>query len=178
LGAEAPPARALDTLARALPHVFRVPCQIAAGLLDAGAAYDATREQYYSTEILHHLVPLGKEGTRVLGVTRLDLYVPVLTFVFGEAQLEGHCALVSYHRLREEFYGLPAREDLFSERLVKEAVHELGHTFGLRHCADWRCAMASSHGVELLDVKDAEFCAGCARVVAGRPPVRTASPFI
>lgn len=177
LGAEAPPARALDILSRALPHVFHVPCHIAAGLLDAGAAYEPTRGQYYSTEILRRLVPLGKEGTRVLGVTHLDLYVPVLTFVFGEAQLEGHCALVSYHRLHEEFYGLPAREDLFAERLVKEAVHELGHTFGLRHCPDWRCAMASSHGVELLDVKEAEFCAGCARVVAGRPPVRTASLF-
>ncbi|MBI4462937.1 MAG: archemetzincin, partial [Acidobacteria bacterium] len=65
---------------------------------------------------------------RLLGITALDLYVPVLTFVFGEAQLSGRCALVSAHRLREEFYGLPPSNDLFHERLVKEAVHELGHT--------------------------------------------------
>jgi len=99
-------------------------------------------------------------------VTSLDLYVPVLTFVFGEAQLEGRCALVSLHRLREEFYGLPASNDLLHERLTKEAVHELGHTFGLRHCHDWRCVMASAHGVERLDVKTAEFCPTCRGVVA------------
>ncbi|MBI3470125.1 MAG: hypothetical protein HY013_02060, partial [Candidatus Solibacter usitatus] len=74
-----------------------------------------------------------------------------LTFVFGEAQLEGRCALVSFHRLREEFYGLPARPDLLGERLLKEAVHEVGHTFGLRHCGRWSCVMALTHAVERLD---------------------------
>lgn len=177
LGAEPPPARALDLLARALPRVFHVPCLATGGLMDAGAAFDATRGQYYSTEILKRLMPLSKDGARVLGVTGLDLFVPVLTFVFGEAQLEGRCALVSFHRLREEFYGLPARDELLAERLVKEAVHELGHTFGLRHCPDWQCAMASSHGVELLDVKGAEFCPACARVVGAAAPARVASPF-
>jgi archaemetzincin len=66
----------------------------------------------------------------VLGVTACDLYVPVLTFVFGEAQLDGNCAVVSVARLKEEAYGMPRREDLLRERLVKEAVHELGHTSG------------------------------------------------
>ena len=100
-------------------------------------------------------------AARVLGVTECDLFVPVLTFVFGEAQLDGDCAAVSTARLDERFYGLPAREELLRERLVKEAVHELGHTFGLGHCADWHCVMASSHGVERLDVKGSEFCARC-----------------
>ena len=89
----------------------------------------------------------------------------MLTFVFGEAQLDGNCAVVSTARLHEEFYGLPPRADLLRERLVKEAAHELGHTFGLRHCADWRCVMTSSHAVERLDVKDAEFCAACRKPV-------------
>jgi archaemetzincin len=109
--------------------------------------------------------PLAEPGARLLAVTSVDLYVPVLTFVFGEAQLTGSCAVVSLHRLREEFYGLPPREDLMRERLVKEAVHELGHTFGLRHCDDWRCVMTSSHAVERLDVKSAEFCFLCSRIV-------------
>ena len=98
---------------------------------------------------------------RVLGVTACDLYVPVLTFVFGEAQLGGACALVSTARLNEEFYGMPPREELTRERLIKEAVHELGHTFGLRHCNYCRCVMSSSHAVELLGVKEARFCAAC-----------------
>ena len=102
---------------------------------------------------------------RVLGITAQDLFVPVLTFVFGEAQLEGHCTVVSMHRLREEFYGLPPRDDLMRERLVKEAVHELGHTHGLRHCQDWRCVMSSSHGVERLDIKGADFCLPCHRTL-------------
>ena len=77
------------------------------------------------------------------------------------SQLDGYCAVVSTARLQEPFYGMPHREDLHRERLVKEAAHELGHTFGLRHCADWRCVMSSSHGVERLDVKGTEFCASC-----------------
>ena len=87
----------------------------------------------------------GDPDARVLGVTTCDLYVPVLTFVFGEAQLDGNCAVVSTARLHEEFYGLPRERCLLRERLIKEAAHELGHTFGLRHCPDWRCVMSSSH---------------------------------
>lgn len=161
------PAGALAKLAVELPRFFRVPCEMRQQAIDASAALDVNRGQYYSTEILKRLIPLAHQNTRVLGITALDLYVPVLTFVFGEAQLGGKCAVVSMHRLREEFYGLPPREELTAERLIKEAVHELGHTFGLRHCPDWSCVMASSHGVELLDVKGAEFCPSCRRVVAG-----------
>jgi len=98
---------------------------------------------------------------RVLGVTLVDLYIPILTFVFGEAQLQGSCALVSGHRLRQEFYGLPTNPSLFRERLLKEAVHELGHTLTLAHCEDFECVMAPSHGVEWIDLKASSFCRGC-----------------
>jgi archaemetzincin len=156
----------LDELAAALARVFRVSCHVRTEELDAAGARDPGRGQYYSTAILESMQANGG-GVRLLGVTALDLYVPVLTFVFGEAQLEGDCALVSLCRLREEFYGLPAREELLRERLTKEAVHELGHTFGLRHCGDWRCVMSSTHAVERLDVKGAEFCGRCRGVVEG-----------
>lgn len=154
-------------LASGIERIFRAPCRVVNARVDCSAAFDAGRGQYYSTEILRRLQPLASGGARVLGVTGLDLFVPVLTFVFGEAQLEGRCALVSFHRLKEEFYGMPPRPQLLAERLLKEAVHELGHTFGLRHCFDWQCVMASSHAVELLDVKGAEFCRRCARAVYG-----------
>jgi len=162
----------LGDLAVQLAPIFHMPCQVRPECLDVAFARHRMRNQYFSTAILEAMQPLVEPGARLLAVTAVDLYVPVLTFVFGEAQLTGACAVVSLHRLREEFYGLPPREDLLRERLVKESVHELGHTFGLRHCDDWRCVMTSSHAVERLDVKGAEFCFLCGRVVAGaRTPV-------
>jgi archaemetzincin len=170
LGIEVP-AEVLGGLAVRVAETFRRECRVRPERLDVAFARDRQRNQHYSTAILQAMQPLAEKGARLLAVTSVDLYVPVLTFVFGEAQLSGGCAVVSLHRLREEFYGLPAREDLMRERLVKEAVHELGHTFGLRHCDDWRCVMTSSHGVERLDVKGAEFCFSCGRVVEHFPIV-------
>ena len=155
----------LEHLAATLARTFRTPCRIRPETFDVSFALDAGRRQYYSTAILQRLERASDLDARVLGVTACDLYVPVLTFVFGEAQLDGNCAVVSTARLQEEFYGMPRREDLHRERLVKEAAHELGHTFGLRHCADWRCVMSSSHGVERLDVKGADFCGSCRKAV-------------
>ena len=155
----------LEHLAAALVRAFRTPCRIRPETLDIGFSRDLARGQYHSTAIIQKLERAAEPDARILGVTGCDLYVPVLTFVFGEAQLEGYCAVVSTARLREEFYGLPRREELMRERLIKEAAHELGHTFGLRHCADWRCVMSSSHGVERLDVKGAEFCKSCRKTV-------------
>ena len=157
----APGLEVLEHLASTLARTFRTPCRIRPETVDVSQAQDARRQQYYSTAILQQMERTADPDARVLGITGCDLYVPVLTFVFGEAQLDGNCAVVSTARLKEEFYGLPAREELMRERLIKEAAHELGHTFGLRHCTDWRCVMSSSHGVERLDVKGAEFCKAC-----------------
>jgi archaemetzincin len=156
----------LEHLAATLARIFRTPCRIRPDTFDMAFSYDAGRRQYYSTAILQRLERASDPDARILGVTPCDLYVPVLTFVFGEAQLDGNCAVVSTARLGDEFYGLPPREELFRERLVKEAAHELGHTFGLRHCRDWRCVMTSSHAVERLDVKGAEFCSACRKPVS------------
>jgi archaemetzincin len=155
----------LEHLAASLVHVFRMPCRIRPETLDVSFAFDNHRGQYHSTAILQHLERSSDPHARVLGVTLADLYVPVLTFVFGEAQLDGACAVVSAARLHEEFYGMPPRPDILRDRLFKEAAHELGHTFGLRHCADWRCVMTSSHAVERLDIKTPEFCPRCKKSV-------------
>jgi archaemetzincin len=107
---------------------------------------------------------LTDDSWRLLGVTAVDLYIPILTFVFGEAQMGGPCAVVSAHRLRQELYGLPADPKLFRQRVIKEAVHELGHTVSLTHCDDYRCAMAPSHAVEWIDLKESTLCTACQSV--------------
>jgi len=149
-------------LAPALENAFGVPCEIISKVLDPEFAFHAERQQYHSSQLLNRMQTSFATGSwRVLGVTAVDLYIPILTFVFGEAQVGGPCAIVSFHRLRQEFYGLPANEDLLRGRLLKEAVHELGHTFNLTHCDDYRCAMAPSHAVEWIDLKDSALCSTC-----------------
>ena len=155
----------LELLGAGLSRAFQTACSVRPQTFDIEFAFDPRRGQYYSTAILQRLDRFSDSGARILGVTASDLYVPVLTFVFGEAQLNGNCAVVSIARLRDEYYGLPPRADVLADRLYKEAVHELGHTFGLRHCNGWQCVMSSSHAVERLDVKGAEFCQACGRKI-------------
>ncbi len=167
IGAEVP-VELLDDLAAGLARVFRLSCRVFVDPIDAGFAYDATRGQYYSTSILRFLAnsPSAPEARR-LAVTAGDLFVPILTFVFGEAQLAGRCAIVGLCRLYDEFYGLPPDPACLRERLLTEALHELGHTFGLRHCDDWSCVMASSHSVERIDLKGS-FCESCRKHIGLR----------
>ncbi len=124
--------------------------------------FHGERQQYHSSDLLELMqATVGRDCWRLLGVTSVDLYIPILTFVFGEAQLGGTCALVSYHRLRQESYGLLPDYSLLRDRLLKETLHELGHTVGLTHCEDYQCVMASSHTVELIDLKRGELCPSC-----------------
>lgn len=133
---------------------------------DAEVAFDCNRGQYNSRVLLARLLEHGDpKSPRLLGVTAVDLFIPVLTFVFGEAELDGRAAIVSTFRLDNELYGMPADPGLLFERLVKEAVHELGHTFGLVHCHRSTCVMASSNYVEGIDLKGAEYCDRCLKAV-------------
>jgi archaemetzincin len=152
----------LGDLAPALADTFRVPCEILPSAFDPGFAFHAERQQYHSSEILLRMQGIVTPASwRVLAITAADLYIPILTFVFGEAQIGGTCAVVSFHRLRQEFYGLPEDGRLLQQRLLKEAVHELGHTLNLTHCDDYRCAMAPSHAVEWIDLKESWLCSTC-----------------
>lgn len=124
-----------------------------------GRAFNTTRLQYHSTAVLAHLMRhVPDEAFRVLGVTDVDLFVPQLNFVFGEATVEGQVGIISLHRLRPEFYGEIPDAGIFGERAAKEAVHELGHTFGLRHCSDSECVMYFSNTIVDTDRKSACFC--------------------
>jgi archaemetzincin len=169
-GADVVDLELLDWAAAALARALHLSCRVLTESIDAAFAFDPSRNQYHSTRILQMLDARaaargGAEGL-LLAITGLDLYVPVLTFVFGEAQRPGRCAVVSTHRLREEFYGLPANPGRLRERLVKECLHELGHNFGLAHCEDWRCVMSSAHAVERIDLRGAAFCERCCPAIA------------
>ena len=154
--------RLLDWLRQALFDRFRVPTEILRPALDPAFALHAERQQFHSSEILAAMQSyITRDTWKLLGITGRDLYIPILTFVFGEAQLGGASAIVSYHRLTQEFYGLPHDLDLLANRLLTESVHELGHTLRLTHCQEYRCAMAASHAVEWIDIKDSGFCEDC-----------------
>jgi len=166
-------AETLSELRAGLEREFSVPCEILAPEPEPVFAFNLTRQQYSSTEILAAMLKRNTPPKwRLLGVTPLDLYIPILTFVFGEAQLPGTCAVISSHRLTQEFYGLPADPKLQHQRLLKEAVHELGHTLNLSHCEDYQCAMAPSHGVEWIDLKSSRYCRDCSSAVGVRPSLK------
>jgi archaemetzincin len=164
----------LQETASALERAIRATCTIANEEFDPSFAHHAERNQYHSTLILEELERqrLGRWpiAPLLLAVTGLDLYIPILTFVFGEAHVGGACALVSYHRLTQEFYGLPRDRRVLTDRLIKEAVHEVGHTAGLHHCEDYECVMAPSHAVEWVDMKRRTFCSECASRLDVRQP--------
>jgi len=124
-------------------------------------AYDPKREQYDSRSILRHLSRSGRDSLKIMGVTEVDLFVPVLKYVFGLAQVADRCTVISIHRLRNQFYEAPPDDVLLLERTLKTALHELGHSFGLTHCRVKRCVMFSSTRITDTDAKSDAFCPTC-----------------
>lgn len=173
----------IEPLGRRLEEIFHVRVEVHPPSFDPELAYDSLRGQYNSRVLLAQLLrerpPQVRSGPggadegraspdadpppvhRILGIANVDLFIPVLTFVYGEAQLDNRAAVASAYRLDNELYGLPADPHRLFERLVTEAVHELGHTYGLLHCVDNRCVMAASTYVEEIDLKSPVFCDRC-----------------
>jgi len=149
----------LDYLKIELRKKFGLEVEIAEPMEKPDYAYNSQRRQYHSTSILEKISKLTN-GV-ILGVVDLDLYVPDLNFVFGEAAPLMRMAIISLVRLRQEYYGLPKNEILFRERIIKEAVHELGHVFGLNHCRDPKCVMHFSNSLLETDKKSSSFCPKC-----------------
>ncbi len=170
----------LETLESFIFNTFHVRTRRREFKVSLNDVFDPSRVQYNSSLILRQLImnpPWNAE--KILGVLDVDLFIPILTFVFGEAQLKGIGAVVSTHRLHNRFYGLPENRELMTDRLLKEAVHELGHTYGLIHCLQVNCVMNSSTYVENIDLKSAEFCPLCQKSikVERRSPANRSFPF-
>jgi archaemetzincin len=152
-----------DRITNLLEKTFLQAVSVKQNSFDIKKAFDSSRNQYHSTALLAQLLKLaGRQNAKHIAVVDVDLYIPILTFVFGEAQLNGNIAIVSTHRLSNQFYGLQRDDNLMIERLEKELVHELGHTFGLYHCHQFECVMRSSTYVEEIDLKRVTLCMECA----------------
>lgn len=152
----------LADLKYAIEHTLPVQVRLVDHPLDIDPALDNSRKQFHSTSVLALMLDRADpQASRLLGITSFDLFVPVLTFVFGQAQLNNRAAVFSTFRLHNEFYGLPRSGGILAERCLKEALHELGHTFGLRHCLEQPCVMNSSTYVEDIDLKPPDFCLPC-----------------
>lgn len=156
------PEQAMNWIENAVSEWYPLPIRRLPALQIPKAAYDSKRKQYQSVEIMKLLAEAAPDDAyRILGVIDVDLAIPMLSFLFGQAQLDGRIAVVSLCRLHQEFYGLPADNQTLRERTTKEALHEMGHTFGLVHCNDSRCAMSLATHIGLVDLKEEKYCERC-----------------
>jgi len=142
-------------------NLFKVAVSILKTEKEPVYAYDPLRQQYNSTKILKTMLKTAEDETKTIGITDVDLFIQILTFVFGEAQLGGKVAVVSTARLKQEFYGMPVNKAILEERLIKEFFHELGHTYGLIHCENPLCVMRLSTNIKQVDLKSGDFCQNC-----------------
>ncbi|HON09784.1 MAG TPA: archaemetzincin family Zn-dependent metalloprotease [Chitinispirillaceae bacterium] len=139
----------------------RIGVKVSAGPLqdNPGFAFERRREQYFGDALLAFLREKRHSiGGTLLGLIDQDCYTGNLSFIFGQAVLKGHEAIVATKRLRQSFYGLPENPGLLRERLLKEAMHEIGHTWGLPHCPDPYCVMHFSSSLNDTDIKEAKYC--------------------
>jgi len=160
IGADAADDRLMETIRESITRVFRVQARLYRHPDRPTHAFDPRRGQHSSTTILKWLVGREQPGHRTLAITDADLFIPVLTFVYGEAQLGGRAAVVSTARLaiEQEHRHDPA---LVTDRVVKECIHELGHTFGLLHCDTPGCVMTRSVNLIEVDAKRVTLCEPC-----------------
>lgn len=157
---------ALQVAAANLQSILELPADILAPLPEPDYALLPERAQYNAGPILKDLAGAFPGPQLNLGLTGVDLCLPILTFVFGEAQLGGRAAVVSYHRLDG---GLSREQDsrqLLYERLAKITVHETAHLLGLSHCRSPGCLMRFSQSLEQLDTLSALFCDQCSYELA------------
>lgn len=160
----------LDRIMGTLQHTFRTGVNKISLTIDTDSLYSNERRQYYSTGFLEQSISQTPDiNGKIILITELDIYVPVLTFLFGEAQLKGKHSIVSVFRLHEEFYSGVTDNELLYERTIKEVYHELGHNFGLIHCRNWDCVMHSSNSIEQVDLKGNYYCNNCISQLSVNP---------
>ncbi len=152
----------LNKVAESVENEFLSEVIIHDEYVDLSTFFDSTRKQYNGNKLLGFIEDKPRQGDeKLIGLFSVDLFIPILTYIYGQAYLNGKSAIASSHRLSNERYGLVKDDTLFLERLIKETHHELGHCFGLLHCHSPGCVMQSSTYVEDIDQKTGHFCESC-----------------
>jgi len=152
----------LERLTSGVSSVYHLPVQVEESHLDLNEFYDPTRRQYDGNKLMKEIESIFfPQYIKKIGLFRVDLFIPILTYIFGQAALNGETGIASLYRLRNELYGMKKDEDLLLDRFQKVIVHELGHTFGLIHCYHPGCVMRSSTYVEDIDQKSYKLCTSC-----------------
>lgn len=156
----------LNQLANDIGFVFGLPIAIAPFYHDISPCFDPARKQYDANQLLQMVFEEhAATSIKTIGLFKVDLFIPILTYIFGQAHYKGDAGVASMYRLRNEQYGLPENEKLLFERFRKVIVHELGHTFGLIHCHVPICVMRPGSYVEDIDQKNHLFCNKCRNVL-------------
>ncbi|MFZ4545967.1 MAG: archaemetzincin family Zn-dependent metalloprotease [Bacteroidales bacterium] len=152
----------LEKISEAVAQEFNCTVLVKEVRRDLTAFFDPSRRQYNGDQLLKEVVIMSvPTSTKTIGLFNVDLFIPILTYIFGQAQLGGSTAIASIYRLSNEKYGMLPDENIAYERFKKEIIHELGHTFKLLHCHSTSCVMHSSTYVEDIDQKEAGFCPKC-----------------
>jgi archaemetzincin len=157
----------LDRVAVCLEERFLATVEIERSVAVPRSALNSTREQLFVSALFGRLLrAMPEQDGMLVAVTHFDLYKTSHRFIFGDSDAMQRTAVVSLHRLRSEYYGEQPDANLLFQRTLKEAVHELGHLFGLKHCYNPRCAMYASHSIFDTDNKMSHFCETCDRRIS------------
>ena len=156
----------LDFIAESISREYKLPVSVKESHSDLSEFYDPMRRQYNGNELMKELGSWSSQNhIKNIGLFRVDLFNPILTYIFGQAALNGSIGVASLYRLRNEQYGMKKDEDLLLERFQKVIIHELGHMFGLVHCHVPPCVMRSSTYVEDIDQKEPHLCSKCRKEI-------------
>jgi len=152
-------------IARSLEQAFQITTSIKSWETTFQTLPIPIYDRYHSTIILKYVCENRPEGAnKILIITELDLFSPIFSCLFGEAQLDGTSSLFSLFRLRQEYYNLKTDQKILLSRCAKEAIHEVAHTLGMRHCCDKNCIMFPSLNIIDTDSKSTSFCANCRKL--------------
>lgn len=159
----------LRKIAEAVSSESGLPVNYREAFYDLTEFYNPSRKQYDGMSLLRFVDENhGEDGSKTIGLFNVDIFIPILTFIFGQAYLNGRSAVVSVFRLANEMYGMEKDDNLMILRTIKEVMHELGHTLGLIHCHVPDCVMRQVSYVEDIDQKNYSFCRNCRLKATGR----------